>query len=175
MSEGKKDLIYSSLEYGYYKPESTQFDSAGAGETYDICDKLGSNILNYHLKKINYILNANHYIDLIKFQYIKKTDGTTENLETPSWEGLSDKMEEYILDDDEEVNNVKVYLKDMRLIGFEICTNKGKNKKIGYGEENEVNKENNLEGGGKLVVGFGFNASKKYGVYSMHFYYADKN
>ena len=175
MSEGKKEVIYSSLEYGYYKPESTQFDSAGAGETYDICDKLGSNIINYHLKKINYILNENQYIDLIKLQYKKKTDGTSESMETPTWEGLTDKAEEYILDDGEEINNVKIYLKEMRLTGFEIITNKGKNKKIGYGEENEVNKEINFEEGGKTVVGFGFNASKKYGVYSMHFYYIDKN
>ena len=32
-----------------------------------------------------------------------------------------------------------------------------------------------LEKGDKLIVGFGFNSSSKYGVYCMHFYYIDKN
>ena len=175
MSGKQKETIYSSLEYGYYTPESSQFDSDGAGKTYDICDELDADILDYRLKKISYILNKNQYIDKIKIEYIKKTDNTSKFMETPSWDESNDKMEEVDFEDDEEITNLKAYLREMKLVGFEITTNKGKNKKIGFGEENEVYKENLFESGKKTIIGFGFNSSKKFGVYSMHFYYLDKN
>ena len=84
-------------------------------------------------------------------------------------------MAEVDFEDDEEITNLKAYLRKMKLVGFEITTNKGKNKKIGFGEENEVYKENLFDSGKKTIVGFGFNSNKKFGVYSMHFYYLNKN
>ena len=167
MSSENYILINSSLSYGYYKPDSTQFDSEGAGKTYDICDVLSSKLLDYRLKKISYILNDKQYIDRIKLEYINKKDGTSKILETPSWEGLSDKMEEYELADDEEIKDIKIYLDNSKFTGFEISTNKGKNKKIGFGGEKEIMSEKNV----KNIVGFGFNASKKFGVYCIYFYY----
>ena len=167
MSTENQILINSSLVYGYYKPDSSQFDSEGAGKSYDICDVLNSKLLDYRLKKISYILNDNKYIDKIKMEYINKKDGTSKILETSSWEGLAGKMEEYDLDDDEEINDIKIYLDDTKFTGFEIFTNKGKNKKFGFGGDKEIINEKNV----KNVVGFGFNASKKYGVYCIYFYY----
>ena len=175
MSETKNDVIYSSLEYGAYKIETNQYDNEISGKTYDICDELGSKILDYRLKKISYILNSNQYIEKIKLEYINKSDGSSKILETPTWENSPTQIEEFELEDDEEITKIKVYLKDIKLLGFEIFTNKGKNKKIGFGEESEANVENALEKGDKLIVGFGFNSSSKYGVYCMHFYYVDKN
>ena len=167
MSTDNQILINSSLVYGSYKPDSTQFDTEGAGKSYDICDVLNSKLLDYRLKKISYILNDKQYIDKIKMEYINKKDGTSKILETTSWEGLTDKMEEYVLDDDEEVNDIKIYLDDIKFTGFEIFTNKGKNKKIGFGGDKEIINEKDV----KNVVGFGFNASKKFGVYCIYFYY----
>ena len=174
MSETKKEIL-SSLEYGAYKTEANQYDSQASGKTYDICDELGEKILDYRLKKLSYTLNSNQHIDKIKLDYINKSDGTSKVVETPNLEGMDTKMEEYDLEDDEEIVKIKVYLKDIKLLGFEIFTNKGKNKKIGFGEENEANVEKDMEKGDKVIVGFGFNSSNRYGVYSMHFYYVDKN
>ena len=168
------ETIYASLEYGAYKIETNQYDEKVSGKCYDLVDDIEANILNYRIKKISYILNKNERIDKIKIEYINKKDGTSKICETPTFEGLDSKMEECELEDDEEITNVKFYLKDIKFVGFEIFTNKGKNKKIGYGEENEGCTEKDLEKGGKIVVGFGFNASEKYGVYSIHFYYVDK-
>ena len=173
MSENKKEIL-SSLEYGAYKIESQQYDNDLSGKTYDMCDELGEKILDYRLKKLSYTLNSNQRIDKIKLEYIYKLDGTSKVLETPTLEGSDSKMEEYDLEDDEEIVKIKVYLNDIKLLGFEIFTNKGKNKKIGFGEENEANVEKDVEKGDKVIVGFGFNSSNKYGVYSMHFYYTDK-
>ena len=168
------ETIYASLEYGAYKIETNQYDEKVSGKCYDIVDELDSKILDYRLKKFSYILNKNEGIDKIKIEYINKKDGTSKIFETPTFEGFDSKFEEYDLEDDEEITNVKVYLKDIKLVGFEIFTNKGKNKKIGYGEENEGNTEKELEKGEKIIIGFGFNSSEKYGVYSIHFYYVDK-
>ena len=167
--------INSSLEYGCYRPEGNEYNKDEAGTTYDICDELGSNIEDYRLKKICYSLSEKYNIIKIKMEYINKNDNTLKVLETPTWEGMDGKYEEYELEDDEEITNVKVYVNNIILLGFEIFNNKGKNKKIGFGEENDANTESDLEKGDKIVVGFGFNSSKKFGVYGMHFYYIDKN
>ena len=168
------ESIQSSLEYGAYKIECQQYDVELSGKTYDICDEIGLKILDFHIKKISYILNPNKYIDKIKIEYINKKDGSSKIMETPTWEGVNSKMEDYELEDDEEITNVKVFLKDIKLLGFEIMTSKGKSKIIGFEEEAEKISEAELEKGGKIVVGFGFNSSKKYGVYSMHYYYTNK-
>ena len=174
MSETKKEIL-SSLEYGAYKIETDRYNDEFSGKTYDLCDELGEKILDYRLKKMSYALNSNQRIDKIKLEYINKSDGTSKVFETPNLEGSNHKLEEYDLEDDEEIVKIKVYLKDINLLGFEIFTNKGKNKKIGFGEENESNVEKDVEKGDKVIVGFGFNSSNRYGVYSMHFYYVDKN
>ena len=173
------DYIFSSLEFGAYTVENKIEDKEVViekqGKTYDICDELGENILDYRIKKISYALSKREYINKIKIEYLNKKDGTSKFCETPTWKGWEFIMEEIDLEDDEEITNVKVYLKDIQLKGFEIITNKGKNKKIGFGNENQSLMEKNWEKGKKIVVGFGFNASRIYGVYSMHFYYIDKN
>ena len=167
-------MIYSSLEFGAYKSENEQYDEEVSGKGYDITDEIGANILNYKIKKISYILKENDHIDKIKFEYINKNDGTSKIIETPTWEGTNSNEETFELADDEEIKNIKIYLKGIKFLGFEIITNKDKNKKIGFGEENEVNTQKNLENLSKVIIGFGFNSSKVHGVYSMRFYYVDK-
>ena len=166
--------IISSLEYGAYKIETNQYDSEIAGKTYDPCDELGEKILEYRLKKLSYILNPNKRIDKIKLEYLNKKDKTSKIIETPTLEGADNKMEEIEFEEDEEINNIYIYLNNIQFIGFELITSKGKNKKIGFGEKEEKNSEKELEKGDKNIVGFGFNSSKKFGVYGMHFYYIDK-
>ena len=166
--------IYTSLEYGCYRSEGNEYNEDEGGKTYDICDELGSNIEDYRLKKICYSLSEKYNIIKIKMEYINKNDNTLKVLETPTYDGMDGKYEEYELEDDEEIINVKVYVNNIILLGFEIISNKGKNKKIGFGEEFDVITEKDLEKGEKVVVGFGFNSSKKFGVYSLHFYYIDK-
>ena len=167
-------MIYSSLEFGAYKSENEQYNEEISGKGYDITDEIGANILDYKIKKISYILKENDHIDKIKFEYINKNDGTSKIIETPTWEGTNSNEETFELEDDEEIKNIKIYLKGIKFLGFEIITNKDKNKKIGFGEENEVNTQKDLENLSKVIIGFGFNSSKVYGVYSMRFYYIDK-
>ena len=130
--------------------------------------------MDYKIKKISYILKENERIDKIRIEYINKNDGTSKIIETPTWDEVKGIKEAFELEDDEEIKNIKIYLKEIKLLGFEIFTNKGKNKKIGFGEESEVNIKKDLENGLKLIIGFGFNASKVHGVYSLRFYYVDK-
>ena len=130
--------------------------------------------MDYKIKKISYILKENERIDKIRIEYINKKDGTSKIIETPTWEEVKGIEEAFELEDDEEIKNIKIYLKEIKLLGFEIFTNKGKNKKIGFGEESEVNIQKELENGKKLIIGFGFNSSKVHGVYSLRFYYVDK-
>ena len=168
------EMIYSSLEFGAFKSENEQYDEEVSGKGYDITDEVGANILDYRIKKISYILKENERIDKIKLEYINKKDGTSKIIETPSWDEVKGNEEAFELEDDEEIKNIKIYLKDIKLLGFEIFTNNGKNKKIGFGKESEVNTQKDLENGSKLIIGFGFNASKVHGVYSIRFYYIDK-
>ena len=168
-------MIYSSLEFGAYKSENEQYDEEVSGKGYDITDEIGANILDYRIKKISYILKENDRIDKIKFEYINKKDGISKIIETPTWEETKGKEETFELEDDEEIKNIKIYLKDIKLLGFEIFTTKDKNIKIGYGEKSEINTQKDLENGSKVIIGFGFNASKVHGVYSIRFYYVDKN
>ena len=168
------EMIYSSIEFGAIKNESEQYNEEESGKGYDITDELGANILDYKIKKISYILKENERIDKIRIEYINKKDGTSKIIETPTWEEVKGIEEAFELEDDEEIKNIKIYLKEIKLLGFEIFTNKGKNKKIGFGEESEVNIQKELENGSKLIIGFGFNASKVHGVYSIRFYYVDK-
>ena len=167
-------MIYSSIEFGSIKNESEQYNEEESGKGYDITDELGANILDYKIKKISYILKENERIDKIRIEYINKKDGTSKIIETPTWEEVKGIEEAFELEDDEEIKNIKIYLKEIKLLGFEIFTNKGKNKKIGFGEESEVNIQKELENGKKLIIGFGFNSSKVHGVYSLRFYYVDK-
>ena len=133
MLEEKKEIIYSSLEYGAYKIETNQHDIENAGKTYDIVDELGPKIIDYRLKKISYILNSNNqYIDTIKLEYINKVDGTSKILETPTWDNPEPKFEEFEFYDDEKINKITIYLKGITLLGFKIFTSKAKNKKIGF-------------------------------------------
>ena len=167
-------MIYSSLEFGAYKSEKDQYDEEVSGKGYDITDEIGAKILDYKIKKISYILKENDHIDKIKFEYINKNDGTLKIIETPTWEGTNSNEETFELEDDEEIKNIKIYLKGIKFLGFEIITNKDKNKKIGFGEENEVNTQKDLENLSKVIIGFGFNSSKVHGVYSIRFYYIIK-
>ena len=167
-------VINCSLQYGYVNVESNQYNEDEAGKTYDICDELGSDITNYRLKKISYSLSEKNYIVKIKMEYINKNDKTLKILETPTWEGLEGKEEEYELDDDEEIINVNAYLKKNILVGFEIIMNKDKNKKIGFCEQGEVVTEDDMKAGDKIVCGFAFSSCKKQGVYGICFYFIDK-
>ena len=166
--------IYCSLQYGYANVKSNQYNEDEAGKSYDICDELGSNIINYRLKKIIYTLSEKDFIVKIKMEYINKNDKTQKTFETPTWEGLEGSTEEYELDDDEEITNVNAYLKNNTLVGFEIFTNKDKNKKIGFCDQGQPVSEDDMKEGGKIVCGFAFSSSKQYGVYGISFYYIDK-
>ena len=169
------DIIYSSLEYGSYKVDIHNYKREDFGQDYDLIDEIGFNILDYRIKKIKYILSKTESIDKIYFEFINKKDNTNKILETPTWEGLTNKENEYILGDDEEIDIVKIYIKGIKLVGFEIFTNKGNNKKIGMCKEKYAIIEDDLKKGAKQIVGFGFIASKRYGVYCMRFYYINKN
>mgnify|MGYP002523092390 CR=1 FL=1 len=69
-------------------------------------------------------------------------------------------IDEILFDDNEEINEVRVWTQKDRLIGFEITTNAGKTRKIGYGEF-ESTKIDEFRNQDKIIFGFGCQANKQ--------------
>ncbi len=57
--------IYCSLQYGYANVKSNQYNEDEAGKSYDICDELGSNIINYNQD----ILMMDNFIQYVYLVY----------------------------------------------------------------------------------------------------------
>ena len=74
----------------------------------------------------------------------------------------------------ENIINLKVFLRDVKLIGFEVTTNKNHSKKFGYGNDEELINISDLENLDNVVVGFGVCYGKELGVSSLYFYYMKK-
>jgi len=67
----------------------------------------------------------------------------------------NDLIEQEMVLNNEIIINLKVFLKDVLLIGFEVTTNKNHSKKFGYGQDEELIIISDLENLDNVVVGFG--------------------
>jgi len=75
----------------------------------------------------------------------------------------------------EYITDIKLWINDeIRLIGFELKTNRGNYKKFGYGNIQDLRKCHELKNNDKALIGFGFAESQKNGIIGMNIYYVDK-
>lgn len=132
-------------------------------------------ILNYSLSKILCQITQNHIVGL-KFFYTDRTDGSVStfvNIEPPKDKGdlIEQEME---LSSFENVIDARVWLKDVKLTGFEITTSKGNIQKFGYGSDQELILIHDFENHDQAVVSFGAYYDDKEGVTGIEMDYLDK-
>ena len=143
---------------------------------YDIRDEVGKKILDYRLVKIKCQLKSNDSIYGIQFIYRNINTNKEEALiNFKSKENEIDLIEQEMSFDFEEIVDLRTWLsEDIKLIGFEITTNRGKSQKFGYGNDEELRKCPEFENNDKTIVGFGITADDKNGVTSIYAYYLNK-
>ena len=166
-------LLETTLEYGQGHCRMIEMEKHNESATlnYDCASDKGIEFLEFHLYKIYYKLRSNECIQSMKIIFKNRNDGHLETLLDTAPE--EEKPDEYELDDNEEIREVRIWKKNESLIGFEITTSKGRHKKIGYGDDaSEKIKE--FEDGDKIIFGFGCQANKQYGVCSIYCYFMDK-
>lgn len=175
MSEEK--LIEVTLEYGQGYHENLEKDENKKSKIYDCTEKVGKKILDYHLHKLLYTLNTDQTIKSLKCVYKSRTDGHSEILlDTTDGEAADPNEEELVFGEFEEIINILFYVsKEYKLVSICIETNQGVNKYIGDHSKGELIKDDNLDTKKYIVVGFGVDANKLFGVTSCFCYILDKN
>ena len=166
-------LLKTTLEYG--QGHSRMIDMAKHNETatvnHDCVGDMGEKFLDYHIYQIYYHLRSNECIQSLKMIFKNRNTGQLETLLDTDPE--DDKSDKFQFEDNEEITEVRVWLKKESLIGFELTTNKNRSKKIGFGDDNTI-KIKEFEKGDKIIFGFGCQANKQYGVCSFYCYFMDK-
>ena len=139
---------------------------------HDIKTQLGDNLLDYKITKIKCQLKSNTNIQGIQFFY--------KNINTGEEKALIDikkndgeLIEQEMILNNEDIIDLKVFLKDVILVGFEVTTNKKRSKKFGYGEDEDLIAIPDLENLDKIIVGFGV-CSNQDGISSIYCYYSRK-
>ena len=139
---------------------------------HDIKNQLGDNILDYKITKIKCQLKSNTNIQGIQFFY--------KNINTGEEKALIDikkndgeLIEQEMILNNEDIIDLKVFLKDVILVGFEVTTNKKRSKKFGYGGDEDLINIPDLENLDKIIVGFGVCSSED-GISSIYCYYSSK-
>ena len=176
MNELYSKLLEVSLEYGEGYNQMVGAVQEDITKNYDFSFSLKEKVLDYHINKIIYSLNSNQGIQSLKMIYKNRNDGHLETLLDTVISHVKDEKENQIIFEDfEEIIQVRFWVRKDKLIGFSIKTNRDKIKIIGYGNNEELIKDGNIETGKKIIFGFGVQAGLKHGVSSMYCYYMDKN
>ena len=157
--------IYSTCNFG-----STDETS----KCYDIRNEVGKKIIHYKLSKIKCQIKSKDSIYGIQFIY--------RNINTCKEETLIDvKSTDYNLIEQEmsmngeELVDLRTWLsEEIKLIGFEVTTNKGRTQKFGYGNDEQLRMCPDLVEKDRVIVGFGVSADEKKGVTSLYAYYINK-
>ena len=138
---------------------------------YDVRDEVGRKILDYRLIKIRCQLKSNDSIYGIQFIYRNintSQEFTLINVE-PNDPDLIDQEMELSL---EQIIDLRAWVSEtIKLIGFEITTNRGKSQKFGYGNDEELRMCPEFENKDQAVIGFGVIADEKHGVTGLYAYY----
>ena len=165
-------LEYGQGYYEFIKPKEEE-----TTELYDFTKKLKENVLEYKIHDIKYKLGESQNIQTLTMTYKNRKDGSLETVLNTKKSNINAKEEIIEFYDNEEMENVYFYIdeKSERLVALMIKTNLGKIKYIGNPDKGRLVKSPDLETGEKVVLGFGVNAGKKYGVSSIYCYYIDKN
>ena len=130
---------------------------------------LGNKILYHKLKKIKCQLKPDTCIVGIQFIYTNIYTGEDKTLIDISSEENNLIEDEFDLNNREVIIDMKVWLNnDVRLIGFQIITNKNRKKKFGYGNEGEMTNISVLKNLDQIVVGFGIYNDDNYGITAIY-------
>ena len=141
---------------------------------YDMRNEVGKNILNYRITKIKCQLKSNDSIYGIQFIYRNINTNKEETLINVKSKEL-DLIEQEMSFGFEEIVDLRTWLSDeIKLIGFEVTTNRGRQKKFGFGNDEQLRICPDFENNDQTIVGFGVAADDKNGVTSLYAYYLNK-
>ena len=153
-------------EYGEVENFTINYDK------YEYIGKSGYNHFDFYINKIFYS-ETNEYIESLKIIYKNIKSGKSISLlETPEPE-KTEQIKSIEFNKFEKIINVKIWLKDEKLIGFEMKTNHYRNIKIGYGKNGEEINIPEFENDTKIILGMGVFATKKR-VTGIYFYFIDR-
>ena len=143
----------------------------GESKMYDMYEILKEKILEYRITKIKCFLKSNTSIYGIQFVYRNINDcKETTFIDVKSKE--NDLIEQEMDLNNEEIKDLRVWLnQDIKLIGFEVTTNKNRSQKFGYGGDDELIKIPDFEDKDKVIVGFGCYANDQSGVTGLYGFY----
>ena len=158
--------IENTSNYGLIKENMTFYDDKRL---------LGEYLLNFKLEKIRCISKNNVGISGIQIFYKDRiTSKTIIGIDTKNKINEDEEEQEITLGSNEMINEVTVW-KDEALRGFEVKTNKGRNKKFGWCDEGtKIELKDELKDGDNYVVGIFCGHHKKEGVLCIGFYNVDK-
>ena len=169
-SQRNQDLIMTSTcIFGRSNNENSK--------VYDVRDKVGKKILDYRLIKIKCQLKSNDCIYGIQFIYRNINTNKEETLidVEPKDLDLSNLIEQEMDFDLEEIVDLRTWLsEEIKLIGFEVTTNRGRSQKFGFGNDEELRKCPIFDGGENCIVGFGVIAEEKIGITGIYAYFLRK-
>ena len=169
-SQKNQDLIITSTSiFGRFINENSKI--------YDIRDKVGKKILDYRLIKIKCQLKSNDCIYGIQFIYRNINTNKEETLINvePKDLDLSNLIEQEMDFGFEEIVDLRLWLsEEVKLIGFEVTTNRGRTQKFGFGNEEELRKCPNFDSNENCIVGFGVIAEEKNGIVGMYAYFVKR-
>jgi hypothetical protein len=171
-----KVLLASTMEYGQGHLPVVDGSDDLYTTNYDYSIANEENILDYRLHKmICKINNESQHIQSMTLIYKNRNSGELMTLLDTVKSKIEDGIDmDYTFGDFEVINQVRVWVQDDNLIGFEIKTNEGNLKKFGYGNDDQLIKIEAFEDGNKVILGFGVNAGIKHGVSSIYCYYLDR-
>ena len=142
---------------------------------YDMKDILKDKMLNYKITKIKCQIKSNEGIYGIELFYRNLIDGketsiiNVQSKEKDLIEQVFDLCGDYIIDMRVWINN------DIKLIGFEIVTNRNRIFKFGYGKDEQLVKIPDLKNLDKIIIGFGLYVNEGNSISSIYAYYINKS
>ena len=159
-------LIKTTCNYGTINENS---------RSYDVCDEIGGeNLLKYKIYKIICQIKSNESIHGIKFIYRNINDGKEValiNVKSKEFDLIEQEMTFTL----EDIIDLRTWVSDdIRLIGFEVTTNKGRSQKFGYGNDEELRKVYEFENKENNIVGFNVSFDDTNGVTALYAYYLNK-
>ena len=145
----------------------------GDSERFDMFEQLKDKLLDYRITKIRCFLKSNTSIYGIQFIY-RNINDCTETTFIDVKSNQNDLIEQEMSLNNEEIKDLRVWLnQDIKLIGFEVITNK-RTQKFGYGNEEQLIKISDFENLDKIIVGFGCYADQTNGVTGLYGFYISK-
>ena len=141
---------------------------------HDIRNVVGKSILDYRLIKIKCQIKQGIGIYGLQLTYrdlITNEDKALINIISKEPNLIEQEMDLNI----ENISDVKIWINDeIKLIGFEIQSNRGNYKKFGYGNLQELRVCHQLKNKERAVIGFGFIENSKNGIIGMYMYHVNR-